>query len=192
MTVLYNSDTLCVSLINNVLIIQSVDDRYNPDDIDHVQNIFTEQLFINNNQEAYKFTCIFDIRVLSTSTIYRYARVFKPFFTLHRDSLYNHVEVSTVITSSFFMRVIIQPVVKLVNRGRSFSFQKNMPTALKFINDKWNNHTIDINDFVTVLDENDIITAAGNDTGDNIVNFDNIEEDIEEDIGNTGEGDTNV
>ena len=78
MTVLYNSDTLCVSLINDVLIIQTVEDRYNPDDIQYVQNIFTEQLFINN-QEPYKFTCIFDIRLLSTSTIYRYARVFKPF-----------------------------------------------------------------------------------------------------------------
>jgi len=189
MTVLYNSDTLCVSLINDVLIIQTVEDRYNPNDIQYVQNIFTEQLFINN-QEPYKFTCIFDIRLLSTSTIYRYARVFKPFFTLHRDSLYNHVEVSTVITSSFFMRVIIQPVVKLVNRGRSFSFQKNMPTALKFINDKWNNHTIDINNFVTVMTENDNI-GTGGDVGENIVNFDNIDN-IEEDIGNTGEGNVNV
>jgi len=174
MTILYNSDTLCVSLINNVLIIQSVEDRYNSDDIPHVQNIFTEQLFINNNQEPYKFTCIFDIRVLSASTIYRYARIFKPFFTLHRDSLYNHVEVSTVITSSFFMRVIIQPVVKLVNRGRSFSFQKNMRAALKFINNNWSNHTIDIDDFVTVLGENDNIDT------------------VEEDIGNTSEGDANV
>lgn len=144
MEILYESDNICCSLKNDIVLFTIKQDCYDKNDVEPVK-IEMNKLFKYENNKPYLFSFIFDLTGLSYSTLYSYSRTFSNFFLSNRDNWKIHQQVAVCITNKTFLKAIVTPFVKLANTGKPFSFQPNLESSLEFIEEKLANYNFELN-----------------------------------------------
>lgn len=98
-----------------------------------LNTIDANQSINDQNGSSRTFGCIFDIHLLSSLNLYRYAKEFKPFFHTHKELLHRVVHSSAIVVDSSLLRIVITPIINFINSGRPFTFTKNIEEATKFV-----------------------------------------------------------
>ena len=105
-------------------------------DTNEIEEIQSKLLSILSAENPDEVSFIFDIRNISLLNIYKYAKIFKSFFMLNKDLFEKAVHTSVVITESTLIKVVITPIVKLINTGKPFCFCSTSEYANKYVEDK--------------------------------------------------------
>ena len=156
MNILYKSETIECIMENNIIYINTLQDRFNTNDVEPLQNSLAE-LFKYENGKPYLFSFIFDVTGLSYSTLYSCCKVFSKFFIAKREQWKIHQQVAVCITDKTFLKTVIKPVVALANTGKPFKFVDSKQDGVNFItekiaNNEFDNQEIDIDDNVNLDD----------------------------------------
>ena len=132
-----------------------LNDRYNKDDIASIKQYF-DSLFDNfQKQESFKYYgFIFDITVLSSYNMFKYAKDLRSFFTENKQNLHTYIGCTALIIDSTFIRIILAPLIKLVNKGRSLTFTRDKEHATAVIKNDLQNLSAHSNIIVDADDPN--------------------------------------
>lgn len=105
-------------------------------DTAEIEEIQSHLLNLLSSEDENEISFIFDIRIVSLLNIYKYAKIFKNFFMENKTLFEKAVHTSVVITESTLIKVVITPIVKLINTGKPFCFCSTIEYADKYVEDK--------------------------------------------------------
>lgn len=112
---------------NNILYMNVLIDEYSDHHSESIKHYFSTLFnYFNQNKPSGFYGFVFDISKLSSLHMYKYATQFKSFFNNHKDNLHKYIGCTAIIVQSTFIRVILAPIINLINKGRSLTFTKTI------------------------------------------------------------------
>ena len=127
---------------NNIFHFIVQTDHYDKEDIDGTDGIksyfmklfeYFEQGENKDSDNPIYYGFVFDISVLSSYNMFKFSKDLKTFFNQYTDTLHKYVGCSAIIVHSTFIRVILAPIIKLINKGRSLTFTRDVDNAFDAI-----------------------------------------------------------
>ena len=130
----YQSDLLTIAEEDRILYFTVLKDKYDNTDITGIKNYFTElfEYFTNNPTPSY-YGCVFDLKIMSTYNMIKYAGILKDFFKEHKQVLHKYIGCTSIVINNSFIRTILGPIIQFVNKGRPFTFTRDTDIAVEFV-----------------------------------------------------------
>ena len=130
----YQSDLLTIAEEDRILYFTVLKDKYDNTDITGIKNYFTELFeYFTNNQTPSYYGCVFDLKVMSTYNMIKYAGILKDFFKEHKQVLHKYIGCTSIVINNSFIRTILGPIIQFVNKGRPFTFTRDTDIAVEFV-----------------------------------------------------------
>ena len=126
---------------NNIFHFIVQEDKYDKDAIDSddgIKSYFIKLFKHFDNLHSTKdvvqhYGFIFDISILSSFNMFKFSKDLKAFFNQYTDTLHKYIGCTAIIINSTFIRIILSPIIKLVNKGRSLTFTRSFDSAFESI-----------------------------------------------------------
>ena len=135
MTRNYQSDLLTITqdAATNIFYFNILKDEYNASQINIIKNYFTNLFEYFAANPLILHGCVFNIKALSSYCMFKYAKDLKTFFQEHERSLHQYIGATAIIIDSTFIRIVLTPLIQLVNKGRPLKFTRDDTIAADFI-----------------------------------------------------------
>lgn len=133
---MFRNDLLVIYQESDIFKFTALCDKYENSKVEEIKNFFENLFTLFDSQEYKIYGCIFDLSVLSSWSMFNFAKQFKNFFHKHEKDLHKYFVCTSIVTNNTMIRVIIGSIVKLVNKGRPFSFNKNIEQSQYFISNE--------------------------------------------------------
>ena len=144
----YENNLLKIVHENDILRFTALKDQHVVSDITEIKEYFKTffaRLIAQPTDVNYAF--IFDIRIVSAYNLFSFAKDLKQFFKNYENELHRFVGSTSIITENSFIRVVLAPLVKLINKGRALQFTRDPELAMTFSRkelDKLNQERADV------------------------------------------------
>ena len=129
----YENNLLKIEHENDILHFTALKDQHVDSDITEIKEYFKtffELLITQPTDVNYAF--IFDIRVVSAYNLFTFAKDLKQFFKNYETELHRFIGCTSIITDNSFIRIVLAPLIKLINKGRALQFTRNTQSAITF------------------------------------------------------------
>jgi hypothetical protein len=134
MTRNYQSDLLTITqdAATNIFYFNILKDEYNTSQINIIKEYFTN-LFEYFATNPVLYGCVFNIKALSSYCMFKYVKDLKLFFQDNERLLHKYIGATAIIIDSTFIRIVLTPLIQLVNKGRPLKFTRDDTSAADFI-----------------------------------------------------------
>jgi len=130
----YQSELLTITQDDrtNIFYFNILKDEYSPSQITIIKVYFTN-LFEYFSTTTSLYGCVFNIKSLSSYNLFNYTKDLKIFFQEHERVLNRYIAATAIIIDGTLIRIILAPLIQLVNKGRPLKFTRDDTSATDFI-----------------------------------------------------------